>query len=381
MFREQAQAQARHRIRAEEKGGKVGLAKSLRDQKQKVKVMGMLGIMHQKFGAVGGPQAVIHSMFESLEGFGDETTEEAKAAAEKIYLAALNGDEEALQKELEPRVQAYEEWDAANASGEPPAEPEPASPPKKPAKGKKEEVFEPQLAVTGEAAPEAAGPPEPVWSIRDARGVEPLAHAAARGHTGACGLLLAARASVSASAPTCGRAALHRAAEGGHVETVRALLEAKADVLSCQLNGQSALHSACAYGHTELVAALIEAGAPPEQPDLLELTPLAAACEGGHASVVAALMGAGVGLDAIDAKGWSALHYALSSGHVELALTLVRAGAAVGETRGGQPLSALHAQGAEAVDALVLEMNPPPDEDEDEDEDGDGEPRPVTAPR
>ena len=81
MFREQAQAQARHRIKSETTQ-KAGKAKSLRDQKAKVNVMGMLGVMHQKFGTMGGANAVVHSMFEVVEGFGDISTGDARKAAD-----------------------------------------------------------------------------------------------------------------------------------------------------------------------------------------------------------------------------------------------------------------------------------------------------------
>ena len=120
MFREQAQAQARHRIKSETTQ-KAGKAKSLRDQKAKVNVMGMLGVMHQKFGTMGGANAVVHSMFEVVEGFGDISTGDARKAADKaaqvVYIASLNGDEETLQRELAPRVAAYEQYavDAAAA--------------------------------------------------------------------------------------------------------------------------------------------------------------------------------------------------------------------------------------------------------------------------
>merc|ERR1719460_1772015 len=88
-----------------------------------------------------------------------------------------------LQKELEGRVQAYAEYDAATAPREAEPEPEPkASPPKgKGKKGAAAEEFVPQIAV---GAPAATPVSEPVWCIRDARGIEPLAHAAERASLG-----------------------------------------------------------------------------------------------------------------------------------------------------------------------------------------------------
>ena len=143
----------------------------------------------------------------------------------------------------------------------------------------------------------------PEWCVRDARGIEPLALAAARGHAGAVRLLLDARASVDARANTCGRSALHRAAEEGHLDVITALIERGADVLSSQLNGQCALYSASAGGHAELVAALPASGAAVEQRDLLGATPLIAACEGGHLAACNALLAAGAAAGAVDSNG------------------------------------------------------------------------------
>ena len=394
MFREQAQAQARHRIKSETTQ-KAGKAKSLRDQKAKVNVMGMLGVMHQKFGTMGGANAVVHSMFEVVEGFGDISTGDARKAADKaaqvVYIASLNGDEETLQRELAPRVAAYEQYAvdaaaaeeaaAAAAAAEEEARKaaeEAAAKAAKAKKGKKGaapvEEFEPQLELS---PPPPPPPEEPAWCIRDARGVEPLALAASRGHAGACKLLIEAKAAIGSAAQTCGRGALHRAAEGGHTEVVTVLIEAGADVASTQANGQSALHSACAHGHLELVEYLLTPaseggpGAHPSQLDLLGMPPLSAACEGGHLGVVEKLLEARAGpLDYVDDKGWSALHYAVSGGHTEIATTLVRAGAPAEETRGGVSLEALNATAAAAVAALVKEMSASIGGGGDDDEDG-----------
>ena len=393
MFREQAQAQARHRVRGE---GKVELkaTRSLRDQKHRVHLMGVLGVMHQKFGGLGGPQAVIHSMFEAVDGLDDPASEDAKKTAEKIYIAALAGDETTLQKALEPRVRAYEAYEVAVAecaeaaaaiearveAERAAAEAAAKSPPKAPAKGKKgappAEEFVPELEL-GPPEPPPEPPDEPRWCIRDARGVEPLAIAASRGHTGACKLLLDARANIAASAKTCGRAALHRAAESGHVETCTALIDSKADVVSTQTNGQCALYSAAANGHAALVEYLVGVGAPVEQRDVLGVTPLIAASEAGHGPVCTQLIEAGALVDAQDDKGWSAIHYAVASGHSDVATQLVTAGAAIDATRGGQQLSDLHSTIGPEIEALVRQMRGEGDGEEDDEE---AETRPYTAP-
>ena len=400
MFRDAAQSQARHRIRGEGKQQQ-RVTKSLRNYKQNVHVMGVLGMMHEKFGGARGGNAVVHSMFETIKGaaFGDPEADGYKKAkekaAERIYIAAMTGDEAELQKALEPFVAAYAEYDEKmaeyNAAAEAAAAEAAAaaaaaaSPAKTPAKGKKgapepEPEFVPQLTIPDVDAPQP--PIEPRWCLADARGVEPLALAASRGHAGCCKLLLDAKAAVGAAALTCGRTALHRAAEEGHVETVTALLDAKADVASCQRDGQCALFSAAAHGHADVVAYLLseDVGAHVDQVDVLGVTPLIAAAEAGFSDVCTALLEARALLDHDDDKGWTALHYAVAAGHMQTAMELVKAGASAGETRGGQPLTALHTEVGESIVEFVKERDGDDDDDDDDEGSRPVSPRPYTAP-
>lgn len=56
---------------------------------------------------------------------------------------------------------------------------------------------------------------------------------------------------------------LHRAAEGGHFETVQLLLSRGAQILKPDSMGQTALHFAAEHGHTDLCKYLLEKGAGP----------------------------------------------------------------------------------------------------------------------
>jgi hypothetical protein len=400
-FREQAQAQARHRI-ADTKVKSGGMAKSLRDQKHRVAVMGKLGVMHQLFGGLRDTQKVVHSMFEHVRGLSEEadaydSDDDEKALktkkkladslAEAIYVPAVTGDDAALELALAPLIAKVVAFDEAAAGGEGEAE-APAAPP--PAKAKPdpkakkgaadEAEFEPSLGLDAPPPP----PELPQWSIRDARGIEPLALAAARGHAGAVKLLLDARASVDARAMTCGRSALHRAAEEGHGECVDILLERGAEVLSTQQNGQAALHSASAGGHLEMVRALLARGAAVEQRDLAGATPLIAASEAGHLEVCKALLAGKAAVNAEDGTGWRAIHHAAKGGYEELALALFRAGSEAGATRGGNTLRDLHGGIARQVEELIRSKQRgggnDDDDDDDDDDDGDGAGRPFTAP-
>ena len=381
-FRDQMQAQARHRLQdTKVKAG--GMAKSLRDQRHRVNVMGKLGVMHQQFGGHGGPARIIHSMFEHVEGLGEEA-KEANKLAEKIYVAAITGDEATLEKALVPLVEKVQAYNAAMEENAAAAAEPPPDPKAKGGKGKAapepEPAFDPALGL---ADAEAEPPRLPVWAVRDARGIEPLALAAARGHAGTMQLLLDAKANVDARATTCGRTALHRAAEEGHLECVTVLVEHGADVLSSQSNGQCALYSACAGGHTAIVEALLAGGAAVEQRDLLGATPLMAACEGGHSESSAACLTAGADVNAADSSGWRALHHATRGGHQGCALALMEAGADAVSTAGGDALRSLNGSIGAQIEEILRERQGGVDDDgeeDDDDDEGDGAGRPFTAP-
>lgn len=71
------------------------------------------------------------------------------------------------------------------------------------------------------------------------------------------------RADVNAREQRYGDTALMWAAVAGHVDVVRLLIEAGADVRAVDDEGVTALHLARAKGHTEVAAALLAAGANP----------------------------------------------------------------------------------------------------------------------
>jgi uncharacterized protein len=71
------------------------------------------------------------------------------------------------------------------------------------------------------------------------------------------------RADVNAREQRYGDTALMWAAVAGHIDVVRLLIEAGADVRAVDDEGVTALHLARANGHTEVAAALLAAGANP----------------------------------------------------------------------------------------------------------------------
>ena len=92
------------------------------------------------------------------------------------------------------------------------------------------------------------------------KGRTALQAAAEGGHLEVVEKLLEAKADVNAAVRWDGRTALQAAAEGGHLEVVEKLLEAKADVnAATRWDGRTALQAAAERGHLEVAEKLLEA--------------------------------------------------------------------------------------------------------------------------
>lgn len=84
---------------------------------------------------------------------------------------------------------------------------------------------------------------------------------------------------------------MFRAAERGHRDRVRVLLDQGADVnVKDATTGRTALHFAAAKGHKELAAYLLERGADVNAQDSAGNTPLHLAAMGGHTKTVRVLL-------------------------------------------------------------------------------------------
>ena len=158
-----------------------------------------------------------------------------------------------------------------------------------------------------------------------------------------------------------GYTALHRAAEGGHVEVIRELI-ARGASFSVETNK---------LNHLRIFYIVSDANDLPEiGPNSLELsgrplmtkiggingTPLHLAVWGGHKEVVLALLDAGYPIDVVDCIGRNVLHTAAQYGHVELLGLLVERGLDVngGDADGYTPLHLAAANGTlKAVHELL----------------------------
>jgi ankyrin repeat protein len=122
---------------------------------------------------------------------------------------------------------------------------------------------------------------------------------------------------------------LVQAVKTGSVETVRAMVKAKADANSMEPDGTTALHWAAQSGNAEMVDLLIRSGAKVAAANRYGMTPLALACTTGNAAVVERLLAAGADPNSALADGETALMIAARSGSAETIKALVARGATV----------------------------------------------------
>jgi ankyrin repeat protein len=131
---------------------------------------------------------------------------------------------------------------------------------------------------------------------------------------------------------------LVQAVKIGDVQSVRAMVKAKADANSAEPDGTTALHWAVQNGNAEIVDLLLRAGAKATAANRYGVTPLTVACTAGNAAIVERLLAAGADPNGTLADGETPLMIAARTGSAETIKALIARGAAVStrERRKGQ---------------------------------------------
>ncbi|XP_063851013.1 ankyrin-2-like isoform X2 [Scylla paramamosain] len=115
------------------------------------------------------------------------------------------------------------------------------------------------------------------------------------------------------------------AAQRGHTQTVKALLDLGGNPLGTDVDGWTALHFAARLGHQQCVAALMPV-TPPTPAHLEAYTPVHAASFKGHVEVLKQLAGAGWPLTARDSYGNTPMHRAAAGGNLTCLQWLMQQG-------------------------------------------------------
>ncbi|KAK8371818.1 hypothetical protein O3P69_015707, partial [Scylla paramamosain] len=151
-----------------------------------------------------------------------------------------------------------------------------------------------------------------------------LTVAAFKGHEHLLSLLLQAGLSIEGGGTT-DITPLMMAAQYGHAQTVKALLDLRGNPLAMDSRGRTALHFAALKGHQQCVAALLPV-TPPTPAHLEAYTPVHLASYRGHVEVLEQLAGAGWPLTARDSDGNTPMHSAAAGGRVTCVQWLVQRG-------------------------------------------------------
>jgi len=209
------------------------------------------------------------------------------------------------------------------------------------------EIADPHSQADKSQASVGAKGPSSVSDIYDAAGTGDLERVKA---------LLVANVDVNAPRADDGVTALMTASEFGHLDVVRVLLEAKAEVNAKMNNGGTALILASSYGHLDVVKALLDAKADANAKAGNGGMALMLASEKGHLEVVQALLDAKADVNGKANDGMTPLIFASQFGHLDVVQKLLAAKADVNfnPSKGGTALIMASQQGYEDVVKTLL---------------------------
>lgn len=153
-----------------------------------------------------------------------------------------------------------------------------------------------------------------------------LHDAATRGDVETLGTLLDAECDIDAP-DNAERTSLMCAAQGGHADCVRLLLQRGADVNKhSRRNGCTVAHYAAGNGHKEALLAVLCAGCDVDATSNFTSTPLLYAAASGHTECVQLLLQYGADVHRLADDGSTAAHYAAQQGHKDILLAVLGAG-------------------------------------------------------
>ena len=187
-----------------------------------------------------------------------------------------------------------------------------------------------------------------------AEGTTPLMLASYVGNIDAARYLVELGADVSLKEKTNQKGnALMKASERGNTEIAKLLIGKRADVNATDADQMTALYNAAQAGHPDTVRLLIDSGAKTgTKTKLFQDTALIAASSAGHAEVVKLLLDNGAEVNETDKDKETALIKAAWSGHLSVAEALLKAGA---------DARLKNKSGNTALDAAKLSFTPTPE--------------------
>ncbi len=113
----------------------------------------------------------------------------------------------------------------------------------------------------------------------------------------------------------------------GHIETMKVLIAAGADVNATNKYGSTSLIWAAHFGQTEAAQVLLASGADVNLKNQRGITPLMDAAIMGHPEIVELLLAKGADVNATLKDGWTALMLAAGAGYTQVVQLLLAAGA------------------------------------------------------
>ncbi len=193
-------------------------------------------------------------------------------------------------------------------------------------------------------------------NISDQNGVTPLRLAAQNGHLEVVKHLIEWRAPINGNCTD--KSPLYVATYNGHLAIVKYLVECGAAISPDQKDGWSPLHAAAGKGYLDIVKYLVMLGAMIDLKQKDGWSPLHLAAKNGHFLVVKYLIEKKVLINANQKDGWSPLHVAAQNGHLEIVQYLVNLGAFIhpNQKDGWMPLHMAVQEGLLGVAKYLINM-------------------------